>query len=294
MVLKLFTPQESRTQNSAQNTRDALRTREIKKLLEKGHTEIARHEADFAEMMARHKEKWAKEEEAHAIRLSEMDREIRSLEERRKTALIPIEIEMRRADTMIADAEKRLGEVEKREQESESLKDVLIERIEQVSERESIVKDDEEKIIILTREAELEKETAKANTKNLSDGIEKFNVYVASETLILDGKRTEITLKELSIEARSEILDRKEKSLLVREAQVKDKQETLARAFDEFRRNTMSENVENTVSAAQIDEATVSGTSATPIDESTVSGTSMPATESAPAEVESVPEVTPE
>lgn len=253
MVLKLFTPTEAKTQNSAQNTRDVLRTREIKKLVDKSHSDLAKHEADFAAMLARHKEKWAEEEEAHAIRISEMGQEIRILEERRKDALIPIEIEKKKADTMIDEAVKRLEEVENREKECAVLGDVLTERLEEVTERESTVSDEEAKIVEMRRSAELEKETAELNTKTLTDGIKKFNDYVLTETLILDGKRTEIILKERSIEAREAALDRKDKSLAIRETQIKDKQETLKRAFDEYRRNTM-ENTENAV--AETAEAT--------------------------------------
>lgn len=261
MVLKLFTPTEAKAQNSAQNTRDVLRTREIRKLVDKSHTDLAKHEADFAAMLARHKQKWAEEEEAHSIRLVEMEMEILPLEDRRKNALIPIELEKRKADTMIIEAENRLGEVEKREKEADSLENVLIERISQVSERESAVEADEAKAAEMLRSAALEKETAALNTKTLSEGIQKFNDYVLTETLILDGKRTEITLKERSIEAREAALDRKDKSLATRETQIKDKQETLARAFEEFRKNKM-ENTENTGTdtAELADSSTASGT----------------------------------
>lgn len=245
MGLKLFTPQEAKSANSAQNTRDVLRTREIKKMMEKSHTELAKYEADFSAMIARHKEKWAQEEQNHAIRTAEMGQEVRALEERRKDALIPIEIEKQKADTMIDEATKRLGEVEKKERDNDELKDVLMQRIEDVSERESAVKDEEEKILEMRRGVELERATNTANTKALSEAIEKFNMYVSSETTALDHKRTEITLRERSIEARREALGRKEKSLATRETQIKDKQETLTRAFDEFRKNKM-ENTENT------------------------------------------------
>lgn len=245
MVLKLFTPTEAKSLNSAQNNRDILRTREIRKLVDKSHTELAKHEADFAAMLARHKEKWAQEEEAHSIRLVEMEKEILPLEERRKNALIPIEIEKRKADTMNIEAEKRLGEVEKREHEATVLEDVLIERIGQVSERESAVEANEAKAAEMIRSADSEKETAALNTKTLSEGIQKFNDYVLAETFTLDQKRTEIILKERSIEAREIALGRKEKSLVIRETQLKDKQETLTRAFDEYRKTKM-ENTENT------------------------------------------------
>lgn len=245
MVLKLFTPTEAKSLNSAQNNRDILRTREIRKLVDKSHTELAKHEADFAAMLARHKEKWAQEEEAHSIRLVEMEKEILPLEERRKNALIPIEIEKRKADTMNIEAEKRLGEVEKREHEATVLEDVLIERIGQVSERESAVEANEAKAAEMIRSADSEKETAALNTKTLSEGIQKFNDYVLAETFTLDQKRTEIILKERSIEAREVALGRKEKSLVIRETQLKDKQETLTRAFDEYRKTKM-ENTENT------------------------------------------------
>ena len=231
-MLKLFSAKEARERTQAQIQRDILRNQEVQKVTRESESNLSKMEADFAESMAKLKEKRAIEEEKHSIRKNAMEQEISMLEKRKEQALIPIELEKVRADTMLKDAEKTLLDAEIKELEAENLKSILMERLEDVSDRESAVSDEETRLIGERDSIKNEREVTAKNTKNLSDSIERFNLHVANEDRRLNAKETDLILRERSADAKEDLIKRMEAQLQADSIRIKDARATLERAFE--------------------------------------------------------------
>lgn len=231
-MLKLFSAKEAQERKQAQIQRDILRNQEVQKVTRESQSNLSKMEADFAESMAKLKEKRATEEEKHSIRKNAMEQEISMLEKRKEQALIPIELEKVKADTLLKNAEKMLSDAEKKDLEIEHLKGILMDRLEEVSDRESDILDQEIKLANDRESIKKEREVTAKNTKNLSESIEKFNQHVISEDIRLNAKETDLILRERSADAKEDLVKRMEAQVQADAVRVKDARETLERAFE--------------------------------------------------------------
>lgn len=240
-MLKLFTVPEIQKNKQAQITRDILRNQEVQKVTHETQYRLSKMEADFADSLAKMKERQASEEEKHSIRLSEMDKEVKELQNKKEQALIPIEIEKKKADTILEQVEKRLIHVQEKELENENLKEVLLKRLDDVLDREVAVFDEEERIKSLRESIKLEKEQTEKNTKNLSESILKFNIYVESEKNRLSEKEKVQFLESRTIEAGKGILAQKEKELQEWSVRLKDMENMFKREFEKIKNGKRKE-----------------------------------------------------
>ncbi len=260
--MKLFSPAEVGSRNSQQVTRDILRIQEVKEELKRQEMNLANSEAQFSESLVRQKEKWAQEIETHIKEKSAMEQEVRALESRRKQALIPIEFEREKAQNVLREAQELLQKSKEKEIHLDVLQESLEKRLDDVSERELNLSS-EEKALEMKQLAILhQQKTVNENTKALSESIQKFNDYVQVENDKIQQGKKEIFLEQQSIQARKEMLDRREEELHILSIQLEDGRKTLQRAFQRI-------NMENQLNEQPItssEETVVEPTVETPVE----------------------------
>lgn len=255
--MKLFSPSEAKTLNNAQIERDKARIRSTKDELGSYSLKLADAEASFNAALARHRERWAKEEEEYAIRKDTMEKEALLLEKRKAQALIPIAEIEEKAHTILTEAERKLSSVLQQETEIEELKESLFQTIDEYSEKESSL--EKEHGLLERRKKAVQEEEAmiSLNRKNLSESIITFNAYVQGEQGAIAREKTSIFLRERSLESRNDMLAKREKRLEADTIRLNDGRETLKRAFA---RINMS-NLEDTVNYPNVEvQATENGT----------------------------------
>lgn len=253
-MLKLFTPSEAKSLNTAQNNRDLVRTTELQESVRRLELKLIDAEASFNETLARQRTQWAEEEKAHAERCFVMDNEVKALEQQKEQALIPIADIEKRAHTMLNEAEVRLSEVAKKEIEIEELENTLLLKIDSISEQTQLLKDEADKLSQQKKARQEEEELQKLNRKSLSESIIKFNLYVEEQQAIISQEKTNLILTQRSIEARDALLSKRERELEADIIRLNDGRETLKRAFARINMNPNDViNYPNTEVAASAD-----------------------------------------
>lgn len=235
--MKLFSPSEARELNTAQNNRDRIRTTELQQELTRKQILLADAEASFNSALARQRDIWALEEKNYADRYFSMELEVKNLEKRKEESLIPIAEMEEKVHTLLNEAESRLSEVNQKETEVEEIKIELMKRLDDISEKEISLKDEELALIKRKYAIKQEEGALSANRHSLSESIIKFNLYIQEQQDIVSREKTDLLLRERSIEARNRLLDKREKRLEADIIRLNDGQQTLQRAFARINMN---------------------------------------------------------
>ena len=233
--MKLLTPLANKEVRQNEDLKKIIRAKELDDVINKKNIELARSEADFNATLARNRAKWALEEEEHAKRLKDMEAELKPLEQRKQQALIPIEVYKQQADVKMLEAEKYLQTLLTREAEIDDLKELLDEKLTEVSDRENQVAMEEKRQKNALLGIETQQEETKKGVQRLSEDMIMFHEKQEREEASLLQRKKEVTLAEISFKAKTDKLKRDIEALNIRELQVKDERETLQREFDRLK-----------------------------------------------------------
>jgi DNA uptake protein ComE-like DNA-binding protein len=236
-MLKLFTPQEARELNNAQNIRDRQRIKETQEELGRKQLQLANVEVSFNTSLAKQREVWAQEEKNHAERFFAMELEIKNLEKRKEEALIPIAEIEQKAHTIFNEAETRLSEVIQKEIEFEDVKEKLMKRLDDVSEKEQSLQSEQQTIIKTKESIKQEEEALSLNRNALSESIIAFNSYITEQNSFILKEKTALIMRERTIEARTELFNKREKKLENDIIRLNDGRKTLERALARINMN---------------------------------------------------------
>lgn len=234
--MKLFSQPELKQRKDQELTREILRTEEMQKVAEKARKGMANAEADFKEMLATHKEKWAKEEQEHTVRLRQMASEIDGLEERKKQALIPIQVYKQMADEKMNEAVAAEEVVAKKEEEIEDLREKLEDRLDEVGEREGEVRIREARADYRELGLNSQSDIIDARSKELSKKIAEFTAKKENDEKDIYERKELLFLKERDLVAREATLKRNLEALVAREKQLEDQRQTLEREYERLRK----------------------------------------------------------
>lgn len=233
--MKLLTPKEIKDRKAQETARDLIRVKETDEVVRKVNIRLANAEADFETALARHKRQWAEEEIQHSKRVEEMEKEVKELEDKKRQALIPIDLYKDQADALFKEATSALSVVKEKERIIEETQDRLEEKLDAVGEREQTLQKDEEKWLI--KKQGIEQQAADVET-----GIEKLTAEMASfyekktkdeESLAIRKREAEIA--EISVVTKLDKLRRENADLKEYERKLKDERGVLDRAWKELR-----------------------------------------------------------
>lgn len=236
----MLLPTKNQIQNkfNSEETLRILRIKELREAEEKLRLSVTRTELDFQKMLASNQKEWEKEFEEHQTEVKKMKAEIDKLTAERMAVAIPYDILKESAENRIKDAKLILEKVNQKELYNEDLKIRLEKKLSEVEDREDIIKQTEQKLL-------LQKEINKKETQVLNDtraklaiSINKFTEDSNQKRTELLNKETQLTLKENSLKSQEEGLRGKEQDIINRERILRDQQEVLARAWKELKNKT--------------------------------------------------------
>lgn len=227
--MKLQPPLQIQQNRAQEEAQEVFRTQNIQKAAEQARKDLAKATADFSSSMALFKEKRALEEQEHSKRMDEMKREVKELEEKKRLALIPIEVYRKQADELVLRAKKFLEEVKQKEHNVDLIRDLLENRLDEVGHREQDVRDRETRLVSLERGAKIQQEQVKEGVKRLNESMQQFLAERDTANKDLDKRKTDIILMEQSVFAKHESNKRTEKALERWAILIKDREQTLLR-----------------------------------------------------------------
>jgi hypothetical protein len=231
MPMKLLSFVQTKDSQQKEQALKVMRAQEIEELASKANAKLARAEADFQSTLAKNRAKWALEEEEHAERLKAMEDELKPLEERKRQALIPLQLYKERADEMLQEAKDILVKAQEKEAQADFLQEKLEDKLTSVADREQTVTKEEQRLIIAKEGIQIQQEQIKANAEKLTQEIEAFHEKQRLEETSLLERKKEVSMAEISFQAKVDKYKRDIEALRVAQIQVEDQRQTLERTL---------------------------------------------------------------
>ena len=227
--MKLLTPNQVRDTKNEHLAREVLRAKETSEQILKINKKMAEAEADFASVLARHRITWAEEEREHDERMRQMQKEVSVLEDRKKQALIPLEIYKVQADTLLKEAQEALQRTKEKELKNEEIAELLQDRLDEVGEKESDVQSLESRLLSKQKGIEDQAEQVKAASQQLVYDQQSFYEIRDKQQKEILERRKEIQIAEITANAKIEKIKRDIEAMRIYDIQLKDERATLDR-----------------------------------------------------------------
>lgn len=229
--MQLLTPQAVKDLRGGEQVREALRIKETQEAIKKLNMNLANAEADFASTLARQNKEWAKQEEDHAARVKEMQKEIETLEEKRRIALIPVETLKKEASELMQLAKDSLEKNKAKESELEDIQMHLEDLLDEAGARKIDLLEFEKRLDVREKGIGQQAEQSKNGAEKLSKAMQDFQVYMATEGAKLLEERKELELLRINLEAKAEKNLRDSQEVRKEGRVLEDQRATLERAF---------------------------------------------------------------
>jgi len=213
-------------------TRKILRTQEINKLAQEADLNLARAQADFSSTMALNQAKWALEQEEHAVLIQSISQEIQSLENRKKQALIPIQMYKDEADKILAEAQMIIDRAKEKEEQAEYLLEKLEEKLTDVADREHFLQESEQRMATIKQGVLSQQEQTKRSAEMLVEKMTAFHMKQQEEEASLQKRKEELSMAEISFNAKLLKYERDLKALHSWELELKSERDALYREYE--------------------------------------------------------------
>jgi hypothetical protein len=231
MAMKLLSTFANKDKQQEEISRKILRTQEVDELASKANARLARSESDFAEAMAKSKEKWALWVEYQQNESKALESEVKALEERKKQALIPISMYKEEVDKTMQEAQEIVKRAMEKEEQADYLTEKLENKLSEVADRENIVLDSEKRLEVAKQGLQSQQESTKEGVRRLSEEMVLFHMKQQQDEENLALRKKELALAEISFNAKLDKYQRDLEALKVWEIQLKDERGTLERAM---------------------------------------------------------------
>ena len=213
-------------------TRKILRTQEINKLAQEADLNLARAQADFSAAMAQNQAKWALEQELHAESVKAITEEVQALEMRKQQALIPIQMYKDEADKLIREAQGIVQSAKDKEEQAEFLQEKLEQKLTEVADREQILQESEKRLANIKQGILAQQEQTKRSAEALVEKMTAFHVKQQQEEASLQKRKEELSMAEISFNAKLVKYERDLKALHSWELELKSERDALYREYE--------------------------------------------------------------
>lgn len=238
--MKLLTPSQTKDLKDQQIMRGIIRTQELDKAENEARRNLANAEADFFATLARHREQWALEEEAHHQRVIEQQAELAALEVQKLNALIPFKILKDGTLERLGDAEAYLKQLQDREERNDDLAELLEDKLDATGVKEQDLLKWEQKLVIQQDNVDRQTKATTTAANLLSEQVAEFMAYKISEQKGMASTLLSLQEREQTISITEVNLSDKAIELLEQAARLADERTVLARAWDELERRKVS------------------------------------------------------
>lgn len=202
--MKLLSPQIIKDTKAQEVAIGILRTKELNEAASVARRNLADAEADFKTTLARNRVIWAREEDDHSIRVEEMNKEIEVLDNKKSSALVPIEIYKKQAEDLMNEAKNALEMVKTREDEVEDLNQRLQDKLDATGAKEQDLGKLEQQLILKQQGIELQQDQTKTGIKKLSEQIAEFTLAKQQAEKDIDERKTALVLWDRTLQAEAE------------------------------------------------------------------------------------------
>jgi len=228
--MQLFTPTTAKIAHDHKQEEDVAQITYLSITLKKLQDQINIENTNFLKRQAEQRELYGKEKERLQDDLRALEASVAQKERRLIELLIPIDGLKERAELTLKNAQAEALSIMTREEGIAEKEELLMTKLDDISEREVKVAENEMKIESRLKGIEEEAQIISNNHKLLNEEKEKFLIEVKQKEKTLQEKESSITIIERRnkeyLENRTEDLNKKERSL-------NDRREALERAFKE-------------------------------------------------------------
>ncbi len=234
--MKLLTPSAQKDETQVELSRDVIRVQEVKKVVEDWNKKLAKAEADFSLMLAGQRDRYALEELEHEKRVKEMKQEVDTLEAKKYAALVPINILKEGGVNRLEEAEKFMASLRKREDDAEELTERLEEKLDEVGERELVVKNEQRRLRLLQEGVERQQDFIKSQNEQLTKSLSEFVMMKEQAEKDIDARKSALFLMDTSLAKEREFITSEKRRITEEDRRLADERDTLERAWREVRR----------------------------------------------------------
>ena len=236
--MKLFSPEEIKTSKAAELARDVFRTQDIKKALDSARTTLNDTKALFDVTLANQRVAWATEQEKAIKTISDLQKEVSDLEGRRQTLLIPIDIDRKKVDNMIMEANEFLTQAIQKQKDADELVEKLEDRLEEVSEKDEALTQRENNLLLKEKGAEAQSNAVILASSELTKQMQSFVADMENKENVFNTKKKELDLYKITLDGLSEDL-KKQSEHLAREKQlIFSQRQALRTALQDYDKRT--------------------------------------------------------
>ncbi len=234
--MQLISPKKLEDTAAAETALRLIRIEELRKAEERARIQLNQTEDDFKNMLERHKQEWEKEFQAYKEKKDFLEKEIQKLTAEKMSIAVPFEIIKQGADARVQEANELLQCVQQKELDADELTERLEEKLDAVEQKGEDLRIREQKVAIREMNVKDIEEHAQTGTKDLGLRIVEFNAYKKKELSDMDKRKTEIILKERTLETKAISILAREKEIENEKKRIADERIVLAQAFEEVRR----------------------------------------------------------
>lgn len=229
--MKLLSPQQVRDAKATELTRELLRSKETETVIANVQKRMLQAEKDFNDTLARNRNIWAKEEEEHLIRLKQMEREIQILEEKKRNAMIPIDVYKEQSNVLMRDAKNAMSIVKEAQERAEKTQELLENKLDEVNDRQDVLIQAQNASQARIRGIEAQESATSIQSKLLTDRITLFTAEKARVDADILIRKKDLFLIERTLINKDNSLKRKEELLNRLKLRLEDERGVLERAF---------------------------------------------------------------
>lgn len=238
MTLKVFTPAQARSMGEQRIARDSMRATSLAETTKELLDMKKEVEKSFDDEMKRQRETTEKWFEETSLRKNELLKEVEKLEDRRKKALLPPMIAAEDIHSTEEALWARKLELDSRSSEVEEESRFLMAKLDANSSKEQDLDEREKRMKVM----ELGVETQR---NQISQELKQFNIKLVEFNNKIEEKEKEFAYRDSELDARKNLYDENDRSLIAREKEMEsahrllaDQRLLLSKGFEELRSKT--------------------------------------------------------
>lgn len=215
--MKLLQPKQHQQNKEKEDAVKRIRTAELQREYEEKLRLLNILTTDFEEALEAQKDTYAKEKESHLIWRQSMEEEVKTLEARRASALLPIQQDTEELYTGKEEFVDWMKLLTEKSEELENLRERLYARLAEVGERETMATTVEETLKSRQIGIDAQAATVRSQATALSKALEQFARDTSEKNKDLKRERAEIDSISDSLSIRESRLEEKARELTEKE-----------------------------------------------------------------------------
>lgn len=232
--MQLFTPKKAKENFKAKQEADLVQIGYLKKVLTDLQNRINVESSKFDELQEIQRKLYSEEKSSLQAILRQLEAEIEVKRSERADLMIPIDDLKKRNEEELKKTEKELIEAEKRNENAEELQQLLTEKLDSLSDRETNVRQLEKELFVKKKGIDAEALMVSTSHEKLNNLIAQHN---AKNTTVERKLADSVRLQRIKEENWRRYESNTKRSIAEKKLKIRDKEEMLKRGFEELKAN---------------------------------------------------------